>query len=938
MDLFKLNKPIGALLLGGGLCLTLPSQAQQVGTVEQSIIEEIVVTAQRKEESAQTVPIALSAFSTQDMNVKKIESGIDLQNYVPNLSYTGGSGIDFSIRGVGAAVGGTTGDNGVGVHINNIPIVVQSAGREIYDLERLEVLRGPQGTLYGRNATGGVINYLWAKPDLDEQTGSVFLEYADPTSTKASGHFNLPISETLAMRFSGLVFNRDGYTTNVATGNDVDGRDEWSLRWSTLWEPTENMRFTFMAQHSEEDSTRNGGTSTQCFNDPGPTTIGSTSVTNTTAQLFLSRGCEQGSVYDDEAFGNFNSVATFGGRYAYLLSVNGSLPGLVPGDVFANQTRYTDPRENSYYIDPEYIAETDFLSFDSQFYLSDTLQLNVLMGWQEDKLDTRTGSEEASTPFGITAVTPPPEPGATFGVFTDAQGGVASGVRTLTTTDNYTEQFSTELRLQSDLDGPFNFNLGAFIYNVERENILFISTNSTTIFAAVSGLPLYFDTSPDPRTSDYDGHQYFVTRTPYELDSQAIFGEAYFDISDTVRLTAGFRYTKDEKVTDSTPVLLFIPEGANGIGTAGHPTTGSASIREQSVDFDEWTGRLLMDWAPRDNTLIYASIATGYKSGGFNSPDDPSSSASFSPYDPETVTSFEIGTKNLFFDGRFQFNANMFFMDYKDYQVSFVEQFSARNTNVDAEVLGMEIEMALEPIDNLLLTANIGLLDSEIQNGTAIDPFDRIQGQAGLTYLVTPQTGCVVQTAALEPLIALINGGFVPPEILANAGPGSTATSTPDPDDICENAYSGAINPYGNPNPLFGSGVDIEATPGIQANVEGNELPNSPPLSYNLSAAYTIASDNWDTTIRADYAWKDDTYTSHFNGENYELRSWQNANIVLNFENVSTGLGIQVFAKNVLNDDDTIVGYDLSGQGLGLGRNVTYLDPRVVGASVSYEF
>ena len=901
-----------------------PALAQQ-----DSIIEEIVVTAQRREESAQTVPIALSAFSPQDLGVKKIEAGIDLQNYVPNLSYTGGNGIDFSIRGVGAAVGGTTGDNGVGVHINNIPIVVQTSGREIFDMERVEVLRGPQGTLYGRNATGGVINYLWAKPN-DEHSGSASFEVADPTSTKVTGHYNLPIADGLNMRFSGLFFDRDGYTENVATGNDVDGRDEWSLRWSTLWAPTDTMQFTLMAQHSEEDSSRNAGTSVQCINDPGPTSVGSTSVTNTAAQLFLSRGCEQGSVYSPEARANFNSVATFGGRFAYVLSQDGTVPNLVPGDVFAGQVRSSDPREVSYYIDPEYVAEGDFVSLDSQFDLSDTLQLNFLVGWAEDKLDTRTGSQEALIGFGDTSVTP-------GGIFNDAQGGAATGIRTLTTQDNYTEQVSAELRLQTDFDGPFNFNLGGFYYNVERENILFISTNSTTIFAQSvndrfgpffppTNTLFYFDENPDPRTADYNGHQYFVTRTPYELDSSALFGEAYWDVSDTVRLTAGIRYTEDTKDTDSVPVLLFVREGEGGVvGAPGHPETGAASIRPQTAEFDEWTGRLVLDWSPRDNTLIYTSVATGYKSGGFNSPDDPTDSATFSPYEPETVTSFEIGTKNLFYDGRFQFNATAFYYDYKDYQVSFVEQFSARNTNIDAEVRGLEIEMMVEPIDNLLLGANIGLLDSEILNGSSIDPFDRIQGQAGLTYLVTPQTGCVVNTADLEPLIALINAGAVPPTILANAatGPGN---------DICEGGFAGPSNP------LFAQGIDITPSDGIATDLRGNELPDSPPVSYSLSAAYTLAMGEWDATIRADYSWKDDTYTSFFNGEDYELQSWRNANLVFNLANVNSGLGFQLFAKNILNDDDTIIGYDLSGQGLGLARNITYLDPRVYGASVTYEF
>ncbi|MGH1470328.1 MAG: TonB-dependent receptor [Cellvibrionaceae bacterium] len=887
-------------------------------------IEEIIVTAQKRAESIQDVPIAVSAFGEGDLEEKQIDTGIDLQNYVPNLNYQGSG--SYSIRGVGAAVGGTTGDVGVGIHVNNVPLIVnRTTTGELFDVERVEVLRGPQGTLYGRNATGGVINFLPAKPNFDELSGSVSAEYGSYSSTKLNGFINLPAGELFSFRLAGSFLKRDGYTDNIATGNDIDGRDLFSTRLSVAFEPNDIISSVLSWEHFEEDSTRNGGTKAFCINDPGPTTVGSTAITNPAAQLYLSRGCQTGSIYDDRANGNFNSVATFGGRYAFVLP-----QGFVDGDVFRNEPLLTDPREVSYYIDPEFVVENDFISWDTSVFVTDELQLNLLLGYAEDKQDTRTGSRQSSIGFNDTALTP-------GGFYTDFQGGTGSGIRTLNMTDNSTEQFSAELRLQSDFSGPVNFNLGAFYFDVERENILFIATNSTSLFAQASGAPLYFDTNQDPSVNNYDGHQYFVNRTPYELNSNALFGEVYWDINDELKLTAGIRHTTDKKETNITPVLLFVFEGANGIGTAGHPPTGSASIRPQSVEFKEWTGRLVLDWTPdlgfTDETLIYASYSPGYKAGGFNSPDDPNDSQTFTPYEPEFVKAFEIGTKNLFADGLATLNLTAFYYDYKDYQVSFVEQFSTRNTNVDATVIGLEVETAFDLSDSFTLSANLGWQDSEIKEGSAIDPFDRINGVDGLTYLVTPQTGCVVSTAELEPLIALINANILPAAILANV---ANENAVPPENNICsfreDRDYSGADNP------LIPFGIDITPTAGVATDLKGNELPNSPSLSLTIGGDYTFSISDWDATIRADYSWKDDSYTSPFNGENYELRDWQNMNISFILQNFDLGITVQAYAKNVLNDNDTVVGYDLSGQGLGLARNATLLDPRLFGVNVRYDF
>src|SRR5690606_32595329 len=201
---------------------------------------------------------------------------------------------------------------------------------------------------------------------------------------------------------------------------------------------------------------------------------------------------------------------------------------------------------------------------------------------------------------------------------------------------------SLELRLQSDFEGPLNFNIGALSYDVERETHTFVSTNATTLFltaggagyCATLGLPagcVYFDENPTP---DYSGHQYFDTWTPYQLESTALFAEVYYDMADDLKLTVGLRYTDDEKERVARNQLLLNPVGAGGVGTGGYPPGAS---RLDQVDFQETTGRIVLDWMPdlafSESTLIYGSFSRGYKSGGFNSPE--AGMSAITPYEPE---------------------------------------------------------------------------------------------------------------------------------------------------------------------------------------------------------------------------------------------------------------------------------------------------------------
>ena len=195
-------------------------------------LSTVTVTTQKTEESIQDVPIAVSAFDEDALDRLQLAGGPDLVKSIPNVSFTKGNftSFNFKIRGIGADVVAQSGDAGVGIHQNDIPLTANRLFEaEFYDVERVEVLRGPQGTLYGRNATGGVFNLITAKPVLGEFQADAELTYGNYNTFKGKGMVNLPLGENAALRVAGSYLGRDGYVDNLTTGNDVDDRDLYSV-------------------------------------------------------------------------------------------------------------------------------------------------------------------------------------------------------------------------------------------------------------------------------------------------------------------------------------------------------------------------------------------------------------------------------------------------------------------------------------------------------------------------------------------------------------------------------------------------------------------------------------------------------------------------------------------------------------------------------------
>ncbi|MGE5500539.1 MAG: TonB-dependent receptor plug domain-containing protein, partial [Ignavibacteriales bacterium] len=234
---------LDALLAGSGLTviandgrtITLSAADPQSGSAagdgaDQGTVQALIVTAQKREENIQDVPIAMSAFSQEDLTRSQVAGGPDLMTQVPNFTFTktNFSGYSIQIRGIGTQAISATTDAAVAVAENNTPFIRNRFfEQEFYDLQRVEVLRGPQGTLYGRNATAGVVNIMTAKPTFHYEA-RLSADVSNYNSSRFEGMINLPlVDDKVALRVAGAWTKRNGYDTNQITGNRIDGRDLW---------------------------------------------------------------------------------------------------------------------------------------------------------------------------------------------------------------------------------------------------------------------------------------------------------------------------------------------------------------------------------------------------------------------------------------------------------------------------------------------------------------------------------------------------------------------------------------------------------------------------------------------------------------------------------------------------------------------------------------
>jgi len=643
-------------------------------------VEALIVTAQKREEDIQDVPIAMSAFSQEQLETHQIAGGPDLMTQVPNMTFTKTNFTSYSIqlRGIGTQAISATTDAAVAVAFNNTPFIRNRFfEQEFYDLQRVEVLRGPQGTLYGRNATAGVVNVISQKPAFAYQA-KVSGDISNYSSSRLEGMVNIPlVDDRVALRIASAWTKREGYSTNQLSGNPIDGRDLWSTRLSLRFAPTDNIDANLIWEHFEENDDRLRSGKQLCKTHE-VTNVAGFETTHYQAlgeyglpQLFsgvqasFSQGCTPSSLYSPDSFETPNglSLPYFLPLGAIGLPINTGGGGNVAAlDPYVSRTQSHDLRVIESMVDPQYEAESDVVELQLNFDLPGNLSVASETGYSVDTIFSTQDYNRFNTAPGMFAQ---PDmyydrrenlllPGPNGGIFCDPQLGCADRLVAMDLSTARSRQFSQEFRLSSDYDGPFNFNLGANFLRYDTEDKYYVFINTLSLYAAKSNyssggsgfrgpMPPYEPgvsdnheclkngfLPPDARRG-YDvlgciymdpnsvhnlndrGHNYFLSKNPYKLMSYALFGEVYYQFTENLKLTAGLRWTVDKKEAPRIPSWILAAD------TVGYPV---AEVINQK--WEEPTGRLALDWKPAlsftDETLLYASYAHGYKAGGSNPP------------------------------------------------------------------------------------------------------------------------------------------------------------------------------------------------------------------------------------------------------------------------------------------------------------------------------
>jgi iron complex outermembrane receptor protein len=605
---------------------TGPVSAQVTG-----VLEEIVVTAQKREEALQEVPISVA--TTSGMRLDSLFSGSEdvlaLSGRVPGLyaeSSNGRAAPRFYLRGLGNIDFDLAASQPVSFVMDEVVMEnVVLKGFPLFDVQNIEVIRGPQGTLFGRNTTAGIVKVNTRRPD-DDFSGYVRGSYATHATTNLEGAVGGSLIDgVLSARVSALTRSRDNWITNAHTGQESLGQyDENAGRLQVLWTPTD--RFTALLSY-------------QLRNLDGTSSIFRANVF-TTGSNSLNQNYDRDVVYynegDNNPQGYQSNGTTLNLRWDFDNASFNSITSLQQADGFSRGD--IDGGVVNIFGTPTPPAGITF---------ADTFVLCPF-----PCLPARTWPGEILTP----SVT---------------QDGAD------------TDQFTQEFRLSSANDGPFNWQVGAFFF----ESDLVVTTDSFASFA--------------------DSGDVQDTRIQQQNETWAVFGQGSYDVTDRLTLTAGVRYTEDEKDFQVLQYgALWLELGFLGTVDPIH------------VEDDQTSWELSANFALNEDSSLYGRVASGFRAQSIQGRDVaflqlPSSAKA------ETIESIEAGYKADLFGDRARINIGVFAYEVDDMQLSVIGGASNINTVINAakgEATGFEIDAEFLLTDNLLITAGTSFTDSEIKD------------------------------------------------------------------------------------------------------------------------------------------------------------------------------------------------------------------------------
>ena len=641
-------------------------------------LEEIVVTARKREESLQDVGLAVSALNKTEINRMFARDISDLASVSPNLiiddTAQGPGGVAaIFIRGIGVADVEKSFDPAVGVVVDGIFLGANAGSllRSI-DLASVEVLRGPQGTLFGRNTIGGLINVTHTQPT--GEFGAKLRAGAEDYDTYyADAIINFGITEELAAKVTlGKRDQQEGYYDNVTVPGDGEGENDYeTYGLNMLWDVNDNLEFEASYQKEKTDQ------------DTPP-------LLNTGQERHLfcnNTGQQPGNDVDYGYCSPSLDKPITGDRLK--VANQGFVPGGAPADK-NSPFQITSPDD----LVPRKLDasfDTESWSFETRWNATENYRVDYLYGhWESDE---KILSNWDGTPELLYGTTRP----ATY------------------------EQDSHELRLTYDAGDKLSFVAGGYYWESEYE----MNLNSFVGFPSPGDI--------------FDIYQY----TDMTTDSWAVFFEGDYAVTDALTFTLGGRYTEDEKESKQT--------GAQG--SSIDPKTGQFA----KEDWDEFTPRVGARYEINDDMMVFATYSKGYRSGGFLGRVASDESAR-TPYDPETVDSYELGIKSEWLENRLRVNANVFYMEYDDKQEEF--QLAAPNdptgqktivaNAASATIQGVEVDVQAFITDNFSLRANLGYLDTEYDDFLFEDEANVVDG-SDLEFRRAPDwTGTVDATYEWE--------------------------------------------------------------------------------------------------------------------------------------------------------------------------------------------
>ncbi|BFM15638.1 TonB-dependent receptor [Maricurvus nonylphenolicus] len=649
-------------------------------------LEEIVVTAQKREQSLQDVPVAVTAYDSQAMKAQGIDDAVDLNTASPSVNFNTAqnkvSNSPVRIRGIGtngtnAAFEGAVGLYMDGVYRSRSGMVLATFN----DISSVEILRGPQGTLFGKNTSAGAMILSSTKPSQDfEAGGEVTLGNYD--KQKASFYVNGAVTDTLAMRASIISDKRDGFIDNPVTGKDQLNTDIYSAKVQALWQPSDELEVRVIADYSKSDETCCYGMETR-VDAPDPSN-------------------------------------PFDAFYTALSNARG-LP-YYTADQF--------DRDNYNNQDGSDESTDKGISVDVTYDINERLTLKSITSYREYSNDQTQGDAD----FGPVDLLKDYQQLYDFETLSqefNLTGDFELG-------DTPVEYVVGAFYSKEDLDHIYKLSSGADM-----------GANFDLIFNDGSGSPVDGLFTP-AELANPDAGPFVASNFEHEDEVWAAYGHFTFSLTEQVNLVTGLRYSEEEKTLKHTNLMgdantYFDNLRQNNAGwLLLGASTGSPDF-ENTISDEEWTYTASVQYFPMEDLQLYATYSKGFKAGGISLNPDAAgqlidattyltwlalpavplqlSGKVDSSYDPEYVDAYEVGLKTGFHDGRGRLNMALFYSDYEDIQVTTFVGTSFVTDNADtAKSQGIELELDYAVTENLRADLSVTYLDDTSYGSSELIP------------------------------------------------------------------------------------------------------------------------------------------------------------------------------------------------------------------------